>query len=424
MDPQRQHNYVGKLEHRRQSSERGVIGVRLVLAVVVALMMGFAALPSGAQSLSDQLKSLREEKKELDERQSVQKGAIEQASSEAERLTAALSLLNQDVNEKTNDVEQAERRLAAAEAQFTESEQAVDELNETITQLEDRLANRAISSFVGQNNTVHLPLFDGQDPTVSVRMQAFVDAVSGDDLDLADQLKAVEEDLQIEKAIASNARADAERIKVELDAALAELEEKKVQHEALAEEAELELERSLAEAAALEQLEEEVSSKIAATNRKLAEQAARARRSNTSRRASNVGQSFPSASDIVKVGVFWVHRDIADNVQAMLDHAESEGHRFSGGGYRDPADQIRLRRAHCGSSNYAIYHMPSSQCRPPTARPGRSNHEQGKALDLRHNGVFISSRSNPGFQWLSANAARYGLYNLPSEPWHWSVDGR
>lgn len=26
--------------------------------------------------------------------------------------------------------------------------------------------------------------------------------------------------------------------------------------------------------------------------------------------------------------------------------------------------------------------------------------------------------------WLHANAGRFGFVNLPSEPWHWSVDGR
>jgi D-alanyl-D-alanine carboxypeptidase len=51
-------------------------------------------------------------------------------------------------------------------------------------------------------------------------------------------------------------------------------------------------------------------------------------------------------------------------------------------------------------------------------------HEQGKALDLQYNGSLITSRSNAGFKWLSANAASYGFYNLPSEPWHWSVNGR
>jgi hypothetical protein len=27
------------------------------------------------------------------------------------------------------------------------------------------------------------------------------------------------------------------------------------------------------------------------------------------------------------------------------------------------------------------------------------------------------------FNWLQTNAASYGLYNLPSEPWHWSTNG-
>jgi len=51
-------------------------------------------------------------------------------------------------------------------------------------------------------------------------------------------------------------------------------------------------------------------------------------------------------------------------------------------------------------------------------------HEQGLAIDFTHGGRIISSRSSVAFQWLIANASRYGLYNLPSEPWHWSVNGR
>ena len=51
-------------------------------------------------------------------------------------------------------------------------------------------------------------------------------------------------------------------------------------------------------------------------------------------------------------------------------------------------------------------------------------HEQGLAIDFTNNGESIRSRSNPAFVWLSQNAGRYGLRNLPSEPWHWSVNGR
>jgi LAS superfamily LD-carboxypeptidase LdcB len=50
-------------------------------------------------------------------------------------------------------------------------------------------------------------------------------------------------------------------------------------------------------------------------------------------------------------------------------------------------------------------------------------HEQGLAVDLTYNGSLITSRSNPGFIWLDANAAGFGFYNLPAEPWHWSTNG-
>ena len=128
-------------------------------------------------------------------------------------------------------------------------------------------------------------------------------------------------------------------------------------------------------------------------------------------------------SDVVKVRGFWVNKSIASSVAAMVDAASAAGIPLSGGGFRDPASQITLREAHCGPTHYDIYEKPASQCTPPTAVPGRSMHERGLALDLKYNGSLITSRSNPGFQWLAANAARYGFYNLPSEPWHWSTNG-
>lgn len=50
-------------------------------------------------------------------------------------------------------------------------------------------------------------------------------------------------------------------------------------------------------------------------------------------------------------------------------------------------------------------------------------HEQGLAIDFTWQGRVIAGRSSPAYVWLSRNAARFGLYNLPSEPWHWSTNG-
>ncbi|MEM9561585.1 MAG: M15 family metallopeptidase [Actinomycetota bacterium] len=119
-----------------------------------------------------------------------------------------------------------------------------------------------------------------------------------------------------------------------------------------------------------------------------------------------------------------VHRSIAANLQGLLEAAEADGISLSGWGWRDTNTQIRLRRQHCGTTEYAIYRMPSSQCSPPTARPGSSQHERGLAIDFTYNGGSISTRRNAGFRWLDANAAAFGFKNLASEPWHWSTTGR
>ena len=48
----------------------------------------------------------------------------------------------------------------------------------------------------------------------------------------------------------------------------------------------------------------------------------------------------------------------------------------------------------------------------------------GLAIDFTGpNGDLVRSQDSPTFIWLWGNAARFGLYNLPSEPWHWSTTG-
>jgi hypothetical protein len=136
-----------------------------------------------------------------------------------------------------------------------------------------------------------------------------------------------------------------------------------------------------------------------------------------------VYEGTPGNVPLTAVENITVHTDIADQVAALVQAARADGHTLTGGGYRSPERQIELRRAHCGTSHYAIYEMPSSECTPPTARPGSSNHEMGLAIDLECDGALIRSRSSACFAWLAANAPTFGLVNLPSEPWHWSVDG-
>ncbi len=114
-----------------------------------------------------------------------------------------------------------------------------------------------------------------------------------------------------------------------------------------------------------------------------------------------------------------VNAQIATALDQLLNTARAAGVTMSGSGFRTMDQQISTRKANnCPD----IYNAPSSSCSPPTARPGYSNHQMGLAIDFTQGGGIISA-SSTGFAWLKANAATYGLKNLPSESWHWSYNG-
>lgn len=131
------------------------------------------------------------------------------------------------------------------------------------------------------------------------------------------------------------------------------------------------------------------------------------------------------APDIVTVrSVFKVARQIAPKLEALLAAAEADGIRLGhNSSFRTREKQIALRKKYCGPTDFDIFEKPSSQCTPQVARPGTSNHERGLAIDFSYNGIKMGP-DNPGFRWLAANAGRFDFYNLPGEPWHWSVDGK
>lgn len=59
----------------------------------------------------------------------------------------------------------------------------------------------------------------------------------------------------------------------------------------------------------------------------------------------------------------------------------------------------------------------------PAAAPGQSMHQWGLAIDFTCNGITIGQNYSC-INWMKKNASAYGVWNLPSEPWHWSSNGK
>jgi peptidoglycan hydrolase CwlO-like protein len=393
---------------------------------MLAAVLFAGSSPTLAQQ-SDDLDRIREERRSNEAAATEKAGEVNAADAELEEVAAALAAVNAAVNSQQGRVDNAERQLADAEIALADSEQAVADGEALIAGLETQLASSAISSFVSQRETGTV-LVEAEDPNLGLRMQTLVEEVTQSGVDLVDSLRRAREDLEVEVGVAEQAATDAEAKSVELAEELAVFRESQGVQADLAAEAEERLNSLLAEQAGLEALGVELAEEERDAQAALAAELARQAPPPTT--GGGGGGSAPTApvtdsSEIVSVGNgIWVHRSIADNIRQLLADAAADGVPLAGGGYRDPAGQIRVRKSNCGTSNYAIYEMPASQCRPPTARPGTSMHERGLAIDFTFNGRIIGRRSGAAWDWLNANAANYGLFNLPSEPWHWSTNGR
>ncbi|WP_426751883.1 M15 family metallopeptidase [Myxococcus sp. Y35] len=104
-----------------------------------------------------------------------------------------------------------------------------------------------------------------------------------------------------------------------------------------------------------------------------------------------------------------LHRDAAAAYQRMKAEARTKNiYLWVRSGYRSHAKQRRL---------YERYRKGKG---PQAAKPGRSNHQRGLAVDLVIGGV-----KTPTYEWLVSNACRFGFKRtVRSEPWHWEYRPR
>lgn len=137
-----------------------------------------------------------------------------------------------------------------------------------------------------------------------------------------------------------------------------------------------------------------------------------------SKQIGGVASDKPTGNITASIpGGIKVDSSIAAGVGALV---AGSGGKLGGSGWRSTSQQVALRMKN-GCPD--VWKAPASACRVPTAIPGQSMHEKGLAVDFTWNGGSIT-RNSEGFRYLSANAGKYGLKNLPSEPWHWSVNGK
>jgi LAS superfamily LD-carboxypeptidase LdcB len=408
-----------------------------------------AQLRKDKAALEQQVRQLRKERDVFQKEILSQAQVVDTATAEVSEVEQALADLELLVAEQRDDVTRAERALEGAVLAVTAAERRSAELADQQTTLQAQVNDLALQTYIGRDSTIEgsFGLARTGDIYKAARVQTLIGAAFGDINNTSDRLRGLQVDTQVATKALNEAAVRRELLQSEAAAQLEQLLEAVGLQARVVLDAEERLEVRLFESAALAELDAELAKEIATENDNLsrvikAEKAKRKeeerlrleaerkrREAEEARRRRLLGIAGAPTSinfDRSELSTVWgirVHESIADKLLALLKAASRDGIRLGGGGYRSSTSQIALRRAHCGTSNWAIYHKPSYQCRPPTARPGASMHERGLAVDFTQNGRALWSNTS-GFRWLKRNAAKYGFRNLPSEPWHWSVNGR
>jgi peptidoglycan hydrolase CwlO-like protein len=373
-------------------------------------------------------------------------------------VQAALSELENNVATQQAELDEAERAHEEAEGELAAAIQAVADAQLRIDELNRRADELVVQSFVSPPTDNALDAFRADSLSDAAVKQAVIEIQADTDADILDQLDEAHEDMEVEQANKTAAEAAAEEQKDEAAQELVDVQTALDQQQDFAADLEERLNAKLAEAESLKVFDKALSDRLvreqaevarrlramqeaAERQRRADEAAARAAAADRPAPASDSAPRIPAMAPPASVvtpapgglatvtcphgGSVTVAGSIAGNVQALLNAAANDGVSLCAvSGWRSPEEQIELRREHCGSSNYAIYYMPASQCSPPTARPGSSMHERGLAIDFSCNGGGAIRYGNSCWNWLAAHANDYGLYNLPSEPWHWSTNGR
>jgi LAS superfamily LD-carboxypeptidase LdcB len=403
------------------------VTARTWLRRIGAVVLTVAALtPSISVAQEPDPEATEQQRDDVRARQAEVVIEIDALEAQDAEVRAALAEIEGNVARQRSELQRAERAQAQSESELARATQAVADAQQRIDELNKQADRLVVDSFVNPPSDYALEPLRAGSMTDAAVIQSVLEMQGNRDAQLLERLAQAQDSLEAEQAKREDAAAEAKQAQEAAARELDDVEAALGQQQAFAADLEQRLNDRLAEAESLRTLDAALSDRLAREQAELAAQLAAAAQPPAQDVAPS--QIAPAPGGLATVscpagGSITVAGSIAGNVQALLDAAAADGVMLCGGGYRDPQEQIELRMAHCGTSHYAIYEMPASQCDPPTAIPGTSMHEQGLAIDFTCNGGDIVSTGDPCWDWLQANAVGYGLYNLPSEPWHWSTNG-
>ena len=248
-----------------------------------------------------------------------------------------------------------------------------------------------------------------------------------------DRLRAAQQDLEAAETAAADAEWQAHQQHAEAELRLIELDLAHERQADLLTDVQARLDHLLEEAQALASRDAELAAQIMQREAALAAQAAAAaaQAAAAAKARENADQRHAAGARLPVER----HRRACDRRRDRGRRRDRRSARADARGRRSRRPDPRGRRVaqprradrhpHGGVRHERVRHLGDALVGVLAAgrSPGAVDARAGPRDRLHPDGDLIRSRSHPAFSWLADNAERFGFYNLPSEPWHWSTTG-
>ena len=387
------------------------------LAVVLVLgVASSAALPASADRNS--LNDKKRQQQQVRQQRALIASQIDTLKASDRQIDSALKAINANVQGTQAELESAQRALDQANHDAAVARQGIEDATSSITQLQTTLAGLAVDSYVHPLGDTMLAVLNTTNISDAAQKRAFLTVVHQRDADVADQIKQAREDLTVQQQLAEDAAArggkpsdDHRRAREAASRASSSSSNSRTR---------------CSSGSTPRSPKSRCSSRRTSSSRHeiAKEQAAIA--AQLRRRGGGRGTALPPIGNIERRQRGRHLRRRLDRGQrvALLDAAAADGVPLSGWGYRDTSAQVALqtgalRRQPVRGLRDAVVPVPS-----PDRAAGRVDARTRPRDRLHLWRHHDREPQQPVLQVaVGSHASQYGLYNLPSEPWHWSTNG-
>ena len=228
-------------------------------SALLAVLLVWAPMVSSAQRAGGDPSAERERVRAQKAQVASQVDALKASDAQVE---AALDALQANVAGQEALLAEARRAAAQAEEALAEAEAAAAAKAAEVEGLRDEIRKFAVEAFVHPPSDDAIAALDSDDPGEAAEKRALLEIQNTSDADLLDRLSAAKEDLEVQRQLAEDAARRAQEKQAAAANRLAEFTAARDQQAAYAQQVQLRLDRALGEAAALAELDADLSAQI------------------------------------------------------------------------------------------------------------------------------------------------------------------